>query len=260
MSLCVSSVPVRRLAPFALKPRPLERKRKDDRVQDIKKLVFHTRKMYKCILMMRGKKKGTFQIKGVLFDLDGTLTYPGALDFPSIKREMACPADKPILEYIETQPPHRRARLLKILALREKQAAESSSPNIGADRCLSTLKQEGFILGILTRNSLPSVWDALKKFQTVSITDFSAVISRNDSRPKPHPDGVYKAAQKMGISTSELIMVGDFRFDIIAGNAAGAYTVLLANGKDSIMIPGDPEPDATVNSLEDLLGLLGLEG
>jgi hypothetical protein len=44
-------------------------------------------------------------IKGVLFDFDGTLTMPGALDFPAIKREMGCPPDFPILEYLETVPP-----------------------------------------------------------------------------------------------------------------------------------------------------------
>jgi len=40
-------------------------------------------------------------IKGVLFDLDGTLTYPGALDFPQFKYELGCPEEKPILEYLE---------------------------------------------------------------------------------------------------------------------------------------------------------------
>jgi len=215
--------------------------------------------MYHMGKISKKREAIVLKIKGILFDLDGTLTYPGALDFPSIKREMNCPGDTPILEYLETQPHPQRNRLLKILELREKLAAEASSPNIGADRSLLTLKQKGFLLGILTRNSLPSVRDVLKKFQAISIKDFSAVISREDSRPKPHPDGVYKAAQQMGISTSELIMVGDFRFDIIAGNAAGAYTVLLANGDDPIMISGDPKPDATVNTLEEILDILGIE-
>ena len=42
-------------------------------------------------------------IKGVLFDFDGTLTRPGALDFPAIKQELGCPADQAILEYLETE-------------------------------------------------------------------------------------------------------------------------------------------------------------
>jgi hypothetical protein len=33
----------------------------------------------------------------VLFDFDGTLTHPGALDFAAIKREVGCPADRFVL-------------------------------------------------------------------------------------------------------------------------------------------------------------------
>jgi len=210
-------------------------------------------------MALNGKKTEAFKrVKGILFDLDGTLTRPGALDFPSIKREMNCPVDQPILEYLETRSREHRIRLLKILERHEKQAADASLPNVGAERCLSTLKQKGFLLGILTRNSLSSVCGVLEKFQAVSIMDFSAIVTRHDSLPKPHPDGVYKAAHQMGVSASELIMVGDFRFDILAGNAAGAYTVLLVNGNDPSLLPGDPEPDLTVETLEDMLDLLNL--
>jgi len=50
--------------------------------------------------------------------------------------------------------------------------------------------------------------------------------------------------------------VGDFRFDVMAGKAAGACTVLLTNGRSSVMAPGDPEPDFTVTCLEEILQLL----
>ena len=43
-------------------------------------------------------------MKGVLFDFDGTLTQPGAIDFLAIKREIGCPKDTAILEYIDLQP------------------------------------------------------------------------------------------------------------------------------------------------------------
>jgi beta-phosphoglucomutase-like phosphatase (HAD superfamily) len=79
-------------------------------------------------------------IKGVIFDFDGTLTRPGALDFPAIKRELGCPVDEMILEYIETQPPGRQAELMKILEKKEEIAAEDSFPNKGSEKCLSVLK------------------------------------------------------------------------------------------------------------------------
>lgn len=197
-------------------------------------------------------KKTQERIRGVLFDFDGTLTLPGALDFPAIKREMGCPPDLPILEYLETLSPEGRGPLLQLLERKEEQAAELSLPNAGAEACLRTLKNMGLALGIITRNSLPSVTRALEKFTDMDGCTFASIITREDSLPKPHPDGVHQAAERMGIPAKELLVVGDFRFDIIAGFEAGARTVLLTNGKEPVPIPGDPTPDYTVSRLEEL--------
>jgi HAD superfamily hydrolase (TIGR01509 family) len=195
-------------------------------------------------------------IKGVLFDFDGTLTEPGALDFPAIKEEMGCPPEETILEYLEIQPAGRRAELMKILIQKEEEAAEASRPNGGAEKCVLELKKRNFLLGILTRNSLASVKKSLKKFSGVSIKDFAAVITRDNSLPKPHPDGVHQAAVKMGLPPSQLLMVGDFRFDIIAGREAGAITVLLATKGRSVMEPGDPAPHYLIENLEEIFDIL----
>jgi hydrogenase expression/formation protein HypE len=195
-------------------------------------------------------------IQGVLFDFDGTLTEPGAIDFPAIKEEMGCPPDETILEYLEIQPAGRRAELMKILVQKEAAAAEASRPNEGAEKCLLELKERNFILGILTRNSLASVKKSLEKFRGVSINDFAAIITRDTSQPKPHPDGVLQAAAEMGLQPSQLLVVGDFRFDIISGREAGASTVLLATKGRSVMEPGDPEPDYTLEYLDALLEIV----
>jgi phosphoglycolate phosphatase-like HAD superfamily hydrolase len=81
-------------------------------------------------------------------------------------------------------------------------------------------------------------------------------MTRDDSLPKPHPDGVIKASAKMGVSVEELMVVGDYRFDIIAGKSAGARTVLLTNGKKPALLLEDPEPDHVVDRLEEILDLL----
>jgi len=195
-------------------------------------------------------------IKAVLFDFDGTLTLPGALDFPAIKRELDCPLNMPILEFLETVPAGQREPLLVILEAREEEAACQSIPNQGAEECLLKLKQKGLLLGILTRNSLKSVCGALKQFSHVRETDFDVIITRDDCLPKPDPDGVLKAARIMGIKPDELMVVGDFRFDIMAGHAAGSYTVLLTNGAKSVMAPGDPEPDHIMDDLSKFIEIL----
>lgn len=196
------------------------------------------------------------RILGVLFDFDGTLTMPGALDFHAIKREIGCPSDLAILEYLETLPSDRRRGLLEILEASETKAAEQSVPNLGAEFCVGALARKGILLGIITRNSLQSVHTALQKFETLNARAFAAIVSRDDSLPKPHPDGVHRAAERMGIPSREILLVGDFRFDIIAGHAAGVRTVLLTNGRESVMLPGDPKPDYTVTRLEEILSLI----
>jgi HAD superfamily hydrolase (TIGR01509 family) len=203
-----------------------------------------------------GKQMKGPNIKGVLFDFDGTLTLPGALDFPDIKRELDCPLNMPILEFLETAPAGQRERLSTILEAREEEAACKSIPNQGAETCLLQLKQKGILIGILTRNRLKSVCGALKQFDHIREKDFDVIITRDDSLPKPDPDGVLKAAQKMGIKPDELMVVGDFRFDVMAGKAAGAYSVLLTNGGKSVMAPGDPEPDWIIGNLSKLIEIL----
>ena len=60
----------------------------------------------------------------------------------------------------------------------------------------------------------------------------------------------------MGLTPSELLVVGDFRFDVMAGKAAGARTALLTDGERSVMAPGDPEPDFTISHLETIFDIL----
>ena len=45
-------------------------------------------------------KNKPYRIDAVLFDFDGTLTQPGALDFPALKRDIGCPQGIPVLEFM----------------------------------------------------------------------------------------------------------------------------------------------------------------
>ncbi|MDZ7695966.1 MAG: HAD family hydrolase [Deltaproteobacteria bacterium] len=198
-------------------------------------------------------------LKGVLFDFDGTLTRPGTLDFPAIKRALGCPPERPILEYIGQHPPGQRASLVAVLDKHEMQAAACARPNGGAESCLRTLKEGGVLVGILTRNSLQSVRKSFQAFQTTTPLDFATIVTREDAAPKPHPEGVWIAARAMHIPPERLVVIGDYRFDIIAGKRAGAKTILLTNGKDSTMADGDPAPDHVCASFEEVLEVLSAE-
>ena len=195
-------------------------------------------------------------MKGVLFDFDGTLTKPGLIDFMAIKQAIGCPREMAVLEYIGLQPHEKRGVLMKILEVHETKAARSAVPNEGAKACLSTLRNKQIPMGIITRNSLKSVISALEQFEGITCDDFHAVITREGISPKPSPEGVFKAAENMGCLAEELMVVGDFRFDVIAGKRAGAMTILLTNGEGSTMLPGDPMPDYMCRHLGEVVEIV----
>ena len=195
-------------------------------------------------------------MKGVLFDFDGTLTQPGAIDFSAIKEEIGCPHGMAILEHIKLQTPKDRVIFTGILEGHEAEAARLSIPNQDAEACLSTLRRRGVPIGIITRNSLKSVVSALRQFDGIECDDFDVVITREAALPKPSPEGVFKAAARMGCLAEELMVIGDFRFDVIAGKKAGARTVLLTNGGKSSMAPGDPIPDYVCGDLNEVVEIV----
>lgn len=170
-----------------------------------------------------------YLVKAVLFDFDGTLTRPGAIDFAAIRSAIGCPGDRTILEYIRELPdPTQRTEAMEILNRMEMEAAGLSQPNDGAEAAIDHLKALGLPIGILTRNSREAVVFALKQFDRAGINDFDIILTRNDPiAPKPSPEGVFQAAGRFGVDPSEILVVGDFRLDIETGRNAGALTAEL---------------------------------
>ena len=194
-------------------------------------------------------------IKGVLFDFDGTLTVPGAIDFVEIKDSLGCPREKTILEFIESLDKDKQEKANRLLDRYEEEAARISLPAQGAESVIRELKEKDLPLGIITRNSLKAVLLALNNFDHIQAEDFTIILTREDSIPKPDPAGVLIAASKMDILPEGLLLVGDFSLDIIAGHAAGAKTVLIVH--DTIRkIPPHPEPDYQINHLKELIPIV----
>ena len=80
----------------------------------------------------------------MLFDFDGTLTRPDALDFPAIKREVGCPPDSLVLEWIEALADRRAAREGAGHARDASswRGAAESEPNEGAERVVRSLRAQ----------------------------------------------------------------------------------------------------------------------
>jgi HAD superfamily hydrolase (TIGR01509 family) len=109
---------------------------------------------------------------------------------------------------------------------------------------LAWLEARNVRRGLVTRNSRKSVELVLGRLGV----EFDAVVTREDAPPKPAPDPVWRACREMGVEPAEVLFVGDFEFDMLAGRRAGTGTVLLRGGTER----SSEHADLTVDSLADL--------
>jgi len=93
----------------------------------------------------------------------------------------------------------------------------------GVDQMLAVMKGR-FPLSIVSARDEKSTLRFLDQFD---LTKYFDVIVTGLSAPhtKPYPDPILLAAQKLGVSPQECLMIGDTTVDMRAGKAAGAQTL-----------------------------------
>lgn len=200
----------------------------------------------------------TTSIKAILFDFDGTLSQSGNIDFDKIRREIGCPDGDPILEFIENiSDSKKRHNAVATLNRFEMEAAAETRPDSIAAEVVAQLRRQRLRIGIISRNSRKSILRALENFSGLDLTDFDLLITRDDPvSPKPSGQGIRFAARKWGLAADQILMVGDFTFDIEAGQRAGSPTVLLDRNSDPRL--ADIECDFRIEGLGELLHILQL--
>ncbi|MEZ2744319.1 HAD family hydrolase [Halopseudomonas bauzanensis] len=166
------------------------------------------------------------QIRGWIFDLDGTLTV-AQHDFPAIRRELGIPADEDILTHLGRLPIAERQRLNDQLNAIELRLAADVAPAPGAAELIRALHAGGQRLGILTRNLRTVAMTSLERIGVLDCFAPEHIIGRDEAPPKPAPDGIHRLLVDWQLSEAEAVMVGDFRFDLEAGRAAGCRTCLV---------------------------------
>jgi HAD superfamily hydrolase (TIGR01549 family) len=163
-------------------------------------------------------------VRGVIFDMDGTLTRP-YLDFQALRRRLNV-GDVDLIEYLNTAPPADRARAEQVLEEFEQDGVSHAELNIGAREILDYIRSHQIPTGLLTRNSRASVEAVCDKFGL----RFDASFTRNDAPSKPSPEPVWRMARAWDVAPSEVLVVGDFKWDMVCAHNAGARSVVLANG------------------------------
>ncbi|KAA0163388.1 hypothetical protein FNF27_02288 [Cafeteria roenbergensis] len=187
--------------------------------------------------------------------MDGTLTEQGALDFGLIRSRIGCPQEAGILEFIASHDDEpSRARLMAVVEEEERLALAKVEIRPGAAETLNALRAQGVRTGVVTRNCEAAMRAVLVRIEH----DFDVALSRSFEPCKPHPAPLLHILERVGASPKEAAMVGDSLDDMDCGNAAGTCTIAIGSKGDPIFERARPTSWACVESLPEILPLLGL--
>ncbi|MGB0715700.1 MAG: HAD family hydrolase [Phycisphaerae bacterium] len=189
-------------------------------------------------------------VEAVIFDFDGTLTVP-VLDFDVIREEIGLEPG-PILEALEHKDDAFRQHAFSIIENHERRAAEEAELQDSALRVLDAITASGIPTAILTRNARAHVSSVMEKFG-VEVAELRA---REDCAIKPAPDGILSICESLSVDPGRTWMIGDYKYDIQAGNRAGSTTALLTT--EEPLPDYAAEADHVIPDLPSLLPLLRL--
>lgn len=187
-----------------------------------------------------------------IFDLDGTLTV-AAHDFDAMRAELGLRPREPILEQIAAEPGARARALLERLGAIELELARRARAADGAHDLLERLRARGARLGILTRNSFANAQETLRACGLERFFAPECVLGREAAAPKPDPEGIHQLLARWRAGPHEAVMVGDYRYDLLAGRAAGTATIYVDLSRG---FPFREHADVAVGSLGALAELL----
>ncbi|WP_413739041.1 phosphoglycolate phosphatase [Sodalis sp. RH21] len=219
------------------------------------------------------------KIRGLAFDLDGTLTdtAPGlssALD-QALQAQGLAPAGQALVStwigngadklveraliWAGAQPEAALCRETRVLFdqfyARTVEQGSRLFPQV--KETLALLAAQGWPMAVVTNKPTPFVAPLLASLGIDSY--FSLIIGGDDvAAKKPHPAPIYLVLGKLGLYVDELLFVGDSRNDIVAAKAAGCPCVGMTYGYNYGEAITLSHPDYILDRFADLLPILGL--
>lgn len=141
------------------------------------------------------------------------------------------------------------------LELYAENTSERSCLYPGVEQGLDYLQSAGYKLGCVTNKAEQFTLPILKDLGVLD--RFGIVISGDTlAEKKPHPMPLLHAAEFFGVEPGNSLMVGDSVSDVKAARAAGFQIICMSYGYNHGMDIRDAEPDAVIDSMAELQGLL----
>ena len=215
------------------------------------------------------------KIRGVAFDLDGTLVDTAlglsqAMDRTLYALELPAAGEENVEKWIgngadvlvqraltwalKGQEPQFERRLMarKLFDNFYAQTVDEGSFLFpGVTSTLAVLAENGLPMGLVTNKPTPFVMPLLEKLGIA--TYFQVVIGGDDvENKKPHPEPLFKVMEKLNLSAEALLFVGDSRNDILAAQAAGCPCVGMTYGYNYGEAIALSKPDVVFDKFSDL--------
>lgn len=215
------------------------------------------------------------KVKGLVFDMDGTLCLPQNYMFKEIRAALNIEKPTDILDHVlslseepdsEGEPSSSpRSRAQDAIKKIELEAMHNQKPQPGLDTLITYLAKKNIHSALCTRNFEQPVKHLLQNFVSEEgRARFSPLITREAKgiHPKPSPAGIWACVHAWDSSIADeikardafleydkktsdeekiktcvgVLMVGDSIDDIEAGARAGAATVLLVNDENKHLL------------------------
>ena len=214
---------------------------------------------------------GDAPLRAVLYDFDGTLADSTELIMRCYRHTMTthlgeCPPDEEWLSGFGTPLDTQLARFARspeeAVAMadtyREHQNLHHDHllrPFPGAQETVAELARRGVALAIVTSKYRRGT---LRGMDLCGITDhFDVIVTPEDvENPKPHPEPVLFALEKLGVEPHEALFVGDSPHDIAAGRQAGTRTAAALWGPFALDALERERPDVFLRRQEEVLDLV----
>ena len=178
---------------------------------------------------------GSSLIRGVLFDLDGTLFDSWDLYVETYIRTLKKYVGRrlSLAELLSLHPVSEIGLLRSVVGDSRLANAHREFLGIyrtlhgklfggiypGIEEMLAKLRHRGLPLGVVTGKS-KAAWEVTST--AIALGKFDAVVTDDDvDQPKPDPDGIVLALQRLGLKPKDAVYVGDSPGDAEASRAAG---------------------------------------
>jgi HAD superfamily hydrolase (TIGR01509 family) len=212
------------------------------------------------------------QVAGVIFDIDGTLVDSfGTLvsvfniilkkyQLAPVSEEFLAACFRTNMNLAETlhkrysssfEEPFIETLRSDILNLFLKLEVEEVKPFPGVDRLFRKLKIHQLKIGIATGRTSPpeNEWARFRRYGLEKYLD-ALVTSREVEKRKPSPDAIIECARRLQIPLEQSLVVGDTESDILAAKRAGAISVAVSTGQESLESLKSQHPEFLFENLE----------